>query len=61
MGGIRRPLGTLAGQPTVVAELRIEGDVDGRVLDIDGKRVLEASPHDGQRAEVVMSFVGPVP
>lgn len=61
MRGVRRPLGALAGQPTVVAELRIEGSVDGRLLDVDGKRVLEAIPHDGQQAEVVMSYVGPVP
>ena len=61
MRGVRQPLSTLAGQPTVVAELRIDGDADGSLLDLGGARVLEATPRDGRRAEVVMSYVGPVP
>lgn len=61
MRGVRQPLGTLAGQPTVVAELRIDGDADGRLVEVDGRKILEAVPRDGQQAEVVMSLVGPVP
>lgn len=61
MRGVRRPLAMLAGQPTVVAELRIEGDADGRLEEIDGRKILEVVPRDGQQAEVVMLYVGPVP
>lgn len=61
MRGVRRPLGTLAGQPTVVAELRIDGEADGRLIDMDGKLILEATPRGGSQAEVVMRLVGPAP
>jgi hypothetical protein len=61
MRGVRRPLARLADQPTIVVELRIEGDADGRLLNINGATVLEATPHKGGRAEVVMTLVGPVP
>ncbi len=61
MRGVRRPLAMLASQPTVVAELRIEGDVDGCLEEIDGRKILEVVPRDGQQAEVVMFYVGPVP
>jgi hypothetical protein len=61
MRGFRQPLGQLAGQPTVVAEMRIDGDADGRLIEMDGVTVLEATPKPGARAEVVMALVGPVP
>lgn len=61
MRGFRQPLGRLAGQPTVIAEMRIDGDADGRLIEMDGVTVLEATPKPGGRAEVVMALVGPVP
>lgn len=60
MRGVRRPLGPLAGQPTVVAELPIDGNADGRLIEIDGATVLEATCHEGHAAEVVMTLVGAV-
>ena len=61
MQGVRRALAPLAGQPTVVAELRIEGTADGKLLDADGEIHLEATPARGGHAEIVMVLVGPVP
>jgi len=61
MRGVRHTLGTLAGQPTVVAELRIDGEADGRLVEMGGRTVLEATPRAGQQAEVVMTLVGLVP
>ncbi len=58
--GVERALGELAGEPTVVAELRIEGAANARLLEVDGTTVLEALAR-GQDAEVVMALVGPVP
>ncbi|MGH2871729.1 MAG: hypothetical protein ACRDL5_04635 [Solirubrobacteraceae bacterium] len=58
--GVQRPLGRLAGEPTVVAELRVVGDADGRLLEVDGIPVVEASPREGGRAEVVLLLVAPV-
>jgi len=61
MRGVRRPAGTLAGQPTVIVELRIDGDADGRLIEMDGKTLLEATPREGARAEIVMELVGRSP
>jgi hypothetical protein len=61
MRGVRLPLGTLAGQPTVIAELRIDGDADGRLIEMDGKTIFVATPREGARAEIVMALVGPIP
>jgi hypothetical protein len=56
---VRRPLGQLGGQPTVVAELRIEGQAEGRLIRVDGRTVIEAVPLDGD-AEIALALVGPV-
>jgi hypothetical protein len=60
MAGVRRPLGELGGQPTVVAEVRIDGPAKGRHVQINGGPGLSAAPGEGD-AEVVMTLVGPVP
>ena len=57
MRGVRRALGELSGEPTVVVELRIEGAAEATLLNLDGKSTLEVTPRDGG-AEVVMSLVG---
>lgn len=59
--GIQRPLAPLCGQPTVVAQMRFEGDVDGRLAEIDDVLVFEATPRTGGRAEVVVTLIGPIP
>jgi hypothetical protein len=59
MRGVQRPLGELAGQPTVVAQVRIEGTAKAERVEINGGPALAATPGDGG-AEVVMTLVGPV-
>jgi hypothetical protein len=59
MRGVARPLAPLAGQPTVTAQLRIEGPARARLIASDPQPVIEVTA-EGQNTQAVLAFVGPV-
>jgi hypothetical protein len=58
MRGVVRPLAPIAGQPTVIARLSIEGPATARVVATEPQTIIEVIPQ-GDSTQAVMTFVGP--
>ena len=59
MRGVARPLASIAGQPTVIAQLRIEGPASARLTATEPQQIIEVTPR-GENTQAVMTLVGPV-
>jgi hypothetical protein len=57
--GVARPLAQIAGQPTVIAQLRIEGPASARLVATEPQQIIEVTPQ-GDKTQAVMKLVGPV-
>jgi hypothetical protein len=59
MRGVARPLAPIASQPTVIAQLRIEGPASARLVASEPQQVVEITPQS-ENTQAVMTLVGPV-
>ena len=59
MRGVARPLAPIAGQPTLIAQLRIEGPASARLVATQPKQIVEVTPQSAN-TQAVMTLVGPV-
>ncbi len=59
MRGVARPLASIAGQPTVIAQLRIEGPASARLVATEPQQIIEVTPQS-ENTQAVMTLVGPI-
>jgi hypothetical protein len=59
MRGVARSLASIAGQPTLTAQLRIEGPASARLVATEPQQIIEVTPR-GENTQAVMTLVGPV-
>ena len=59
MRGVARQLAPIAGQPTVIAMLRIDGPASARLVATEPQQIIEVTPQS-DNTQAVMTLVGPV-
>ena len=59
MRGVARPLAPIGGQPTVIAQLSIEGPASARLVATEPQQIIEVTPQS-ENTQTVMTLVGPV-